>query len=167
MNKEYYKIFKYSNMDQDRSDSNENVIGKDPEPSIFRFCGKCNFDNFDKVELRMYNWEIIDIRTPKQKEILRNYPGFKEHKETVRYKDKNSEKHVIMHRNYETDIHKLIIYAGKNSENNDAVKAIKSMFELGLRTICYDEEDLPEELAMRIKKIKESKLVNKLSLEKN
>jgi hypothetical protein len=67
-----------------------------------------------------------------------------------------------MHRNYLTDIHKLIIHPAKLENYQDSVNSIKNMFELGLGTTCYPENDLPEGLVKRIKTMKKIKNLDKL-----
>lgn len=163
MNRKYYKkVYKYSN---NKSNNNGNLEEKDlklkcPDPGIFRFYGKPDFDNFDMFVLKEHNWKVAHALTHKQKEFLKTHQGYIDHKETVNYDGLQG--HAIMHRNKETDIHKLIINPRKLENYEDTIKIIKNMFELGLGYICYDEKNLPEELKEKIKKAKESKLIKKL-----
>lgn len=163
MEEEYYKgRFKYSgnNFRNEKDIEDAELNSNNSSPGVFRFCGKCDFDNFDRFNLKEYNWKVDHYLTPKQKEFLKTFPGYKDNKETVNYSGPQG--FAIMHRNYETDIHKLNIHPSRLEDSEDSIKAIKSMFELGLGTTCYDEDNLPEELAEKIRKTKESKLIKKI-----
>lgn len=163
MDREYYKkVYKYSN---NKGNNNVNLEENDlklkcPDPGIFRFYGKPDFDNFDMFVLKEHNWKVAHALTHKEKEFLKTHPGYLNHKETVNYEGPQG--HAIMHRNKETDIHKLVIHPSKLEDYEDNIKVIRNMFELGLGCVCYNENNLPEELAQRIKKAKESKLIKKI-----
>lgn len=162
MDSEYYRnVFKYSsNNKENKNFENSDLELSDSNQGIFRFFGKPNFDSFDKFYLKEHNWEVRHALTDKGKKFLKTYPGYKDHKETVNYE--GGQGYAIMHRNYQTNIHKLIIHPNELKNSEDSIKAIKGMFELGLGCICYDEDNLPEELAQKIKKSKESKLIKKI-----
>jgi hypothetical protein len=163
MDSEYYKgSYKYSSHEgsNDQNSKRDDLNPEGPHHNIFRFSGKCDFDDFDKYNLKEHGWKVAHSLTSKQKESLKAFPGYKDHKETVNYSGPQG--FAIMHRNYLTDIHKLIIHPIKLKNSEDNIKSIKSMFELGLGCICYDEDNLPEGLAKKIKKAKESKLIKKL-----
>lgn len=162
MDSEYYKgLYKYSNNTGNNKDFQENELKiKSPDSSIFRFYGKLDFDTFDKFTLKEHSWKVAHALTNRGKDTLKNYPGYKDNKETVHYKGDKG--YAIMHRNYQTDIHKLIINPSKLKDSEDSIRAIKNMFELGLGCICYDEDNLPEGLAQRIKNEKKSRIVQKL-----
>lgn len=163
LDSEYYRQgYRYSSQGSKNNQKfeEEDLKSKDPDPGIFRICGKCDFDNFDNFVLKEHNWEVAHAFTDDQKDILKTVPGYKDHKETVNYNGPQG--YAIMHRNYGTDIHKLIIYPNKLANHDDAINVIKNIFELGLDGICYDEKNLPKDLAEKIKKIKKSKLVKKL-----
>ena len=162
MDKEYYKErFKYSshNGKNNREFEEKDLKSKDPAHGVFRFYGKCDFDDFDRTVVTESGWQVNALSLS-QKETLKTHSGYKDHKETVHYD--NSQAHAIMHRNYITDIHKLVIHSKKLEDNEDTIRVIKSMFELGLGTPLYDENNLPKALADKISKAKESKLIKKI-----
>lgn len=163
MDSEYYRnLYKYSNHKEDSKDFEDDTLKpKNTDNNIFRFYGKCNFDDFDKFFLKEHNWGIAHALTNRDKNILKTHPGYKDYKETVQYKGPQG--YTIMHRNYEIDIHKLIIHPHRLENYDDSIKVIKNMFELGLGITCYPENNLPEELAQKIKKGKESKLISKIN----
>lgn len=163
MNSEYYRgLYKYSSHENKNNQNfeDDDLKSKDPNHGVFRFYGECDFDNFDRFSLKECGWEVAHSLTPQQKEFLKTIPGYKDHKETVNYRGPQG--YAIMHRNYLTNIHKLIIHPNKLENYPDSVNSIKNIFELGLGRVCYDEENLPKELEMKIKRMKESKLIKKI-----
>ncbi len=160
-NLEEYRNFIKGIDTTDASEENQ----KDPNPGIFRLYGKPDFDYFDNVFLKEHNWEVDHILTGDHEKVLKKYSGFKEYKATVNYKGPQGR--TIMHRNKQTDIHKVIIHPNKLENHYETIQLIKSMFELGLGYPLYNNNDLPEGLKIRLEKIKESKLVDKLKQNKN
>ncbi|MGY4884940.1 MAG: hypothetical protein ACP5NZ_05165 [Nanobdellota archaeon] len=162
MDSEYYrKVFKYSSNNGDNKNlENNDLESSESTQKIFRFYGKVDFDSFDKFGLKQHNWKVRHALTNEQKEFLKTHSGYKDHKETVHYSGQQG--HAIMHRNYQTDIHKLIIHPNELKNSEDTINAIKGMFELGLECVFYDENNLPEGLVQKIKKSKESKLIKKI-----
>jgi hypothetical protein len=117
---------------------------------LFIIHGKYDFDGLDLSDC---GWEGVNLINPKQKKFLETTSGYKDYKEDIIYKGPQG--NAIMHLNKKTDIHKLKI--NLNIPSDDTMNMLKSMFELGLGCICYDEENLPEGLIKKIQSVKRIK----------
>ncbi|HPJ86922.1 MAG TPA: hypothetical protein PLU55_02305 [Candidatus Pacearchaeota archaeon] len=148
-NPRYKKYCVYSNM---KSEITGMDLPKSDEPDhkIFIINGKYDFNGLD---LSSYNWKKSNTITPQQKKFLETTTGYKDYKENVFYQGPQG--NVMMHLNYKTDIHKLKVNLNKASR--DTMKAVKSMFELELGCICYEEDNLPEGLLEKIRDIERAK----------
>ncbi len=148
-NLRYKRHHIYSNM---KSEIIERDLLKSDESDHKTFIINGKYD-FDGLDLSLSNWKRSNPITHQQKKFLETTPGYKDYKENVFYKGPQG--NAIMHLNYKTDIHKLKV--NLNMASNDTMHAVKSMFELGLGCVCYDEDNLPEGLVRKIKTIERAK----------
>jgi len=93
---------------------------------------------FEVLKLKEYNWMNTHGLTSKErKEIILNDPDYARAEETRSYRGPQGI--AVAYLNHKTSIHKMDIHIQNQEDNEDSMKAVKSMFELELGVTLYPE----------------------------
>jgi hypothetical protein len=106
--------------------------------------------DFEEIKLNdECKWRKLHGLTAHQKrEFLANDPDYNHSEETRAYSGPQGI--FVAYLNHNTGIHQVDVRV----DSEDSMKVIKSMLEMELGVQMYDTENLPEELAIKIKKLK-------------
>jgi hypothetical protein len=113
--------------------------------------GKPDFDGLDLME--EYKWKNIHSLNPQQRKALENDPNYICCEETKVYRGPQGI--AIAYLNYKTNIHQIDININNQKDNEDSMKAVKSMFELELGFTLNDEgTEIEDPIRGLLKKLK-------------